>query len=138
MNKSDFERLKKSVRQMVAIEQGEATPARKLIYRGKVLIRIEENGEEVWTLAEAAKQLPIAIKEAGPRTMGGYITVLRETLMQSQQGFAELLSIPLATLKGWEQGRRQPDAAAEKLLRVTGANPVAVLTTDDQLELALE
>jgi len=36
----------------------------------------------------------------------------------SQQKFALTFRIPLATLKGWEQGRRQPDATAAAYLSV--------------------
>lgn len=43
---------------------------------------------------------------------------LRERLNMSQQAFANTYRIPLATLKGWEQGRRQPDATAAAYLSV--------------------
>jgi putative transcriptional regulator len=43
---------------------------------------------------------------------------LRERLKMSQQAFATTYRIPLATLKGWEQGRRQPDATAAAYLSV--------------------
>lgn len=33
---------------------------------------------------------------------------LRQRLNMSQQTFASTYHIPLASLKGWEQGRRQP------------------------------
>jgi putative transcriptional regulator len=42
----------------------------------------------------------------------------RERLNMSQQTFASTYRIPLATLKGWEQGRRQPDATAVAYLSV--------------------
>ncbi|MEW6596508.1 MAG: NadS family protein [Pseudomonadota bacterium] len=40
------------------------------------------------------------------------VKAIREQLGLSQQAFASAYRIPLATLKGWEQGRRQPDASA--------------------------
>ena len=40
------------------------------------------------------------------------VRAIREALGLSQQAFASAYRIPLATLKGWEQGRRQPDATA--------------------------
>ncbi len=43
---------------------------------------------------------------------------LRERLKMSQQIFSSTYRIPLATLKGWEQGRRQPDATAAAYLNV--------------------
>ena len=38
------------------------------------------------------------------------VRAIRQQLRMSQQEFARLYRIPLATLKNWEQGRRQPDA----------------------------
>ena len=43
----------------------------------------------------------------------------------SQQAFASAYRIPLATLKGWEQGRRQPDATASAYLSVIAGLPDA-------------
>ena len=49
---------------------------------------------------------------------------LRERLHMSQQAFAATYRIPLATLKGWEQGRRQPDATAAAYLSVIEKLPM--------------
>lgn len=48
---------------------------------------------------------------------------LRQRLKMSQQAFASTYRIPLATLKGWEQGRRQPDATAAAYLSVIEKMP---------------
>lgn len=48
---------------------------------------------------------------------------LRERLKMSQQVFCSTYRIPLATLKGWEQGRRQPDATAAAYLSVIEKMP---------------
>ncbi len=48
---------------------------------------------------------------------------LREQLHMSQQEFARAYHIPLPTLKGWEQGRRQPDATAAAFLNVISRLP---------------
>ncbi len=45
----------------------------------------------------------------------------------SQAKFAELLSIEVATLRNWEQGRRVPTGPARALLRAIRNNPVAVV-----------
>ena len=45
----------------------------------------------------------------------------------SQAKFAELLSIEVATLRNWEQGRREPTGAARALLRAIRNNPIAVI-----------
>ncbi|WP_300088138.1 NadS family protein [uncultured Nitrosomonas sp.] len=48
---------------------------------------------------------------------------LRQRLKMSQQIFASTYRIPLATLKGWEQGRRQPDATAAAYLSIIEKMP---------------
>lgn len=45
----------------------------------------------------------------------------------SQARFAELLGIELATLRNWEQGRRQPTGPARALLRAIRNNPIEVI-----------
>jgi len=51
------------------------------------------------------------------------VRALREHLRMSQSEFAEAYRIPLATLKGWEQGRRAPDATASAYLNVIARLP---------------
>ena len=51
------------------------------------------------------------------------VRAIREGLGLSQQAFATAYRIPLATLKGWEQGRRQPDATASAYLSVIAQLP---------------
>jgi putative transcriptional regulator len=53
------------------------------------------------------------------------VRAIREDLGMSQQAFASAYHIPLATLKGWEQGRRQPDATASAYLSVIAHLPDA-------------
>lgn len=48
---------------------------------------------------------------------------LRQRPNMSQQVFASTYRIPLATLQGWEQGRRQPDATAAAYLSVIEKMP---------------
>jgi putative transcriptional regulator len=52
--------------------------------------------------------------------------VIRRALGLSQEEFAARFDIPLGTLRDWEQGRKEPDAAARAYLRVIGRNPSAV------------
>lgn len=51
------------------------------------------------------------------------VKAIRKKLGLSQQAFANAYHIPLATLKGWEQGRRQPDATASAYLSVIARLP---------------
>ena len=53
------------------------------------------------------------------------VRAIRERLGLSQQDFSEAYRIPLATLKGWEQGRRRPDATASAYLSVIAGLPDA-------------
>ena len=44
----------------------------------------------------------------------------------SQSQFAALLGVSVLTLRGWEQGRKQPSGAARTLLAFDRTNPKAV------------
>ncbi len=52
---------------------------------------------------------------------------IRRSLRKSQAEFALLIGVSVATLRNWEQGRRVPEGPARALLRVTAANPRAVI-----------
>ncbi len=52
--------------------------------------------------------------------------VIRRALGLSQEDFAARFHIPIGTLRDWEQGRKDPDAAARAYLVVIGRNPEAV------------
>ena len=52
--------------------------------------------------------------------------IIRRALGLSQEEFAARFHIPLGTLRDWEQGRKDPDAAARAYLIVIGRNPSAV------------
>lgn len=54
------------------------------------------------------------------------VRVIRRALGLSQEEFASRFHIPLGTLRDWEQGRKDPDAAARAYLVVIGRNPKAV------------
>jgi len=51
------------------------------------------------------------------------VRAIREHLHMTQDEFAASYGIPLATLKGWEQGRRNPDATAAAYLNVIAKIP---------------
>lgn len=54
------------------------------------------------------------------------VRVIRRALGLSQEEFAARFHIPIGTLRDWEQGRKDPDAAARAYLVVIGRNPAAV------------
>ena len=51
------------------------------------------------------------------------VKAIRRSLRMSQGEFAAAYRIPLATLKNWEQGRRQPDAPAAAYLKAIQRRP---------------
>lgn len=50
----------------------------------------------------------------------------RKQLALSQQAFAELIKIPVATLRDWEQGRFKPNGAMLCLLKILHNHPELV------------
>lgn len=55
------------------------------------------------------------------------VRAIRASTGLSQAKFAELLSIEVATLRNWEQGRREPTGPARALLRAIENSPVEVV-----------
>jgi putative transcriptional regulator len=55
------------------------------------------------------------------------VRAIRRALRMSQHRFAAAYRIPLATLKNWEQGRRNPDAPAAAYLRAIQRRPKEVM-----------
>ena len=51
---------------------------------------------------------------------------VRHRMGLSQAEFAELLDVNPGTLRGWEQGRREPTGTARTLLRVAEKHPEAL------------
>jgi putative transcriptional regulator len=52
---------------------------------------------------------------------------IREKYGLSQDKFATLMGISVATLRNWEQGRRKPEGPARVLLRIAATHPNALL-----------
>jgi putative transcriptional regulator len=52
---------------------------------------------------------------------------MRRAMGLSQQAFASLIGVSLATVRSWELGQRRPSGPAVVLLRVLVAEPAAVL-----------
>ena len=52
---------------------------------------------------------------------------IRDGLGVTQEVFASMIGVSVATLRNREQGRRVPEGPAQALLRVAAANPKAVV-----------
>ena len=57
--------------------------------------------------------------------------IIRQALGLTQEEFAARFRIPLGTLRDWEQGAAEPDAAAKAYLHVIARNPKAVIRRAD-------
>ncbi len=51
------------------------------------------------------------------------IKAIRQKVQMSPAVFARSFQLSLDTIKGWEQGKRKPDAAAANYLRMIQADP---------------
>ncbi len=55
------------------------------------------------------------------------IKTLRKELKFSQTQFADIIGIPVATLRNWEQGRTNPEGPARVLITALKNNPQGVI-----------
>ena len=60
------------------------------------------------------------------RLRPGDVAAIRRRVGGTQVKFARMIGVSLATLRNWEQGRREPGGAARALLRVAEHDPAAV------------
>jgi len=78
---------------------------------------------EAGTYLRGNKQAVTRVDRIDP----GSVAAIRAKLRLSQKAFASAFGISPATLRNWEQGRRQPTGAARVLLKVAAKHPKAVL-----------
>lgn len=100
------ERLLRSAEQAVAIKRGDAKPAR--VTRRKITAR------------------KVMVEEA-PRYKPARIIELRKGLGVSQPVFAGMVGVRPVTVKAWEQGQKEPNGSARRLLQVLESRPGAVI-----------
>ncbi len=62
------------------------------------------------------------------------VKTIRRALKLSQEEFAASFHIPIGTLRDWEQGRKEPDAAARAYLCVIAREPEVVRKALDRLQ----
>jgi putative transcriptional regulator len=90
-------------------------------------------------VSKLGKELIASLEQAAAHARGRRVTgmrvhvvampdvkAIRRKLRMSQHQFAVSYRIPLATVKNWEQGRRQPDAPAAAYLQAIAKQPKAI------------
>ena len=85
--------------------------------------------EELLASAKEAKEI-LAKKRKPSRSF--YIEEpnakeIRKKFNLTQVEFANLLNISVATLRNWEQGRRNPEGPARVLLKIADTNPEVLI-----------
>ncbi|MBN4056307.1 hypothetical protein JYT20_01155 [Rhodothermus sp. AH-315-K08] len=127
MKKENFDMLRRSVEQMVAFEAGSGSPPPKqTTYVGKVLAEVRINGDVAWSLNEAAMGLKASLLKRSINSYKELIHGMIEILNQSDEGFAQLMGVPVGTVRGWKSGRREPRGPSKKLLQIAIESPGAV------------
>jgi putative transcriptional regulator len=87
----------------------------------------EDFEELVASIREAGKILRGEIKPSREFTFTPEdVRGIRKKLRKSQDEFALMIGVSVATLRNWEQGRRQPHGPARALLKIASENPKAV------------
>ena len=109
-----FRRLSAAIDEMKAIRRGERLPSRSW--------EIVTDGKGGFIRRETTVRKPRTEKSAT-----NLVREARDKLGLSQAEFAALIGVNAGTLRGWEQGRREPNRAARVLLAVAAREPEAVL-----------
>lgn len=107
---------------------GVVTPKAQVGSAIKRAPRVNIADELVASLNEAADIMAgkVAPSRFYPARAKVDVRAIRRQFDLSQPDFAQRFGFSLATLREWEQGRRQPEASARVLLLVIAAHPAAV------------
>lgn len=81
--------------------------------------------ENVEALIRDLAECRVVVQPYGPSAKVD-VKAIRETMELSQEQFALEFGLELATVRNWEQGRSQPDAAARNYLVTIAHDPKAV------------
>ena len=111
-----YRRLHKAVKEMKEVERGERAPSRAF--------EVIADGKGGFIRRMLDREM---VRQKHAQRHVNSVANARVSLKLSQDKFAEMLGISVGTLRGWEQGRRKPNRAAEVLLRVAAKNPKIVL-----------
>jgi putative transcriptional regulator len=90
-------------------------------------MREKDFEELVESVKEAGRILRGEIRPSREFTFSAQdVQDIRKKLRKSQDEFALMIGVSVATLRNWEQGRRQPHGPARALLKIASENPKAV------------
>lgn len=88
----------------------------------KLFDELESNLKEAVRVAKGKRSVPSYVV-----LTAADIKAIRAKVRMSQAEFARTFQLSLETIKGWEQNKRSPDAAATNYLRLIDADPESVL-----------
>ena len=117
MDAEMFERLKRSIKEAVAVSKGEKEPSRRIAY----------SAAEVASIRNGRAEEVIAARLEWRKNPAPNVRALRENLELSQNEFARLIHVNVRTLQNWEQGHRHPTGPAKVLLELVAKAPETVL-----------
>lgn len=130
------EALPDDVRDAVSyIKTGKPLPSRITRYAGKIKVAVIERGKTTWSLVEEIRKLP-DLKLEKVTSWADLIRTIMSFLDQGDEGFAQFVGIPVATIRDWKQGGREPSSAGRRLLDVSIRFPEIMLEIVQQSEEA--
>ncbi len=101
----------------------------------EMIERLEEGVEFEYGKAPAGRgggvTLTARVAEAppAPTYTSARIARIRSALRLSQAVFAMALNVSVETVRAWEQGKREPDGAALRLLQIVEQHPEWIMET---------
>ena len=95
--------------------------------RSELFNELKESLGEMVEHARGKKELRTTVLPLPPKKRSGReIAELRQRLRFSQALFARYLNVSVKSVQAWEQGKREPEGAALKLLEIAEENPKAI------------
>lgn len=91
---------------------------------GKALFNELKESIRQMKAIEKGELSPARVRVVNPENE---VAQARLQLGMTQEAFAKLLNTPVGTVRGWEQGRRQPPPSAKVLMLVATKYPKQVL-----------
>ncbi len=87
--------------------------------------------EKMWGSGIGRATLTARVAEASPAPTytSARIARMRDRLGLSQAVFAMVLNVSIETVRAWEQGKREPDGSALRLLQIAEQHPEWIMET---------